>query len=68
MLKNINNEPKMVEIFDIFSFLFDILIKLIKFSFFGAVAQLVERMDGIHEATGSTPVSSTLRFGVKLCS
>ena len=25
----------------------------------GAVAQLVERMDGIHEATGSTPVSST---------
>jgi hypothetical protein len=27
----------------------------------GAVAQLVERMDGIHEATGSIPVSSTIR-------
>ena len=25
----------------------------------GAVAQLVERMNGIHEATGSIPVSST---------
>jgi hypothetical protein len=25
----------------------------------GAIAQLVERMDGIHEATGSSPVSST---------
>jgi hypothetical protein len=25
----------------------------------GAIAQLVERMDGIHEATGSNPVSST---------
>jgi hypothetical protein len=25
----------------------------------GAVAQLVERMDGIHEVTGSIPVSST---------
>ncbi len=31
---------------------------------FGAVAQLVERMDGIHEVTGSIPVSSTnLRQG-----
>ena len=28
---------------------------------FGAIAQLVERMDGIHEVTGSTPVSSILR-------
>jgi hypothetical protein len=27
--------------------------------FLGAVAQLVERMDGIHEVTGSIPVSST---------
>lgn len=27
---------------------------------YGAVAQLVERMDGIHEATGSNPVSSTI--------
>ncbi len=27
---------------------------------FGAIAQLVERMNGIHEATGSTPVSSTI--------
>ena len=26
---------------------------------YGAIAQLVERMDGIHEATGSNPVSST---------
>ena len=26
----------------------------------GAIAQLVERMNGIHEATGSTPVSSTI--------
>ncbi|MDQ5890981.1 MAG: hypothetical protein QG604_855 [Candidatus Dependentiae bacterium] len=25
----------------------------------GAIAQLVERMNGIHEATGSNPVSST---------
>lgn len=25
----------------------------------GAIAQLVERMNGIHEVTGSTPVSST---------
>jgi hypothetical protein len=25
----------------------------------GVVAQLVERMDGIHEVTGSIPVSST---------
>ena len=28
----------------------------------GAIAQLVERMNGIHEATGSNPVSSTI-FG-----
>lgn len=27
--------------------------------FYGAVAQLVECMDGIHEVTGSIPVSST---------
>ena len=27
----------------------------------GAIAQLVERMDGIHEVTGSNPVSSTIR-------
>ena len=27
---------------------------------YGAIAQLVERMDGIHEVTGSTPVSSTI--------
>ncbi len=26
----------------------------------GAIAQLVERMNGIHEATGSNPVSSTI--------
>ncbi len=26
---------------------------------YGAIAQLVERMNGIHEATGSNPVSST---------
>lgn len=26
----------------------------------GAIAQLVERMNGIHEVTGSTPVSSTI--------
>lgn len=30
-----------------------------KSKFLGAVAQLAERMDGIHEVTGSTPVSST---------
>ena len=28
---------------------------------FGAIAQLVERMNGIHEVTGSTPVGSTIR-------
>ena len=28
----------------------------------GAIAQLVERMNGIHEATGSNPVSSTILF------
>ena len=28
----------------------------------GAVAQLVERMNGIHEVTGSIPVSSTKFF------
>lgn len=27
---------------------------------FGVIAQLVERMNGIHEATGSNPVSSTI--------
>jgi hypothetical protein len=27
---------------------------------YGAIAQLVERMNGIHEATGSNPVSSTI--------
>ncbi|KKP95233.1 MAG: hypothetical protein US03_C0007G0056 [candidate division TM6 bacterium GW2011_GWF2_36_131] len=26
---------------------------------YGAIAQLVERMNGIHEVTGSNPVSST---------
>ena len=31
-------------------------------STFGAVAQLVERMNGIHEVAGSTPVSSTNSF------
>ncbi len=30
----------------------------------GAIAQLVERMNGIHEATGSNPVSST---SLRLC-
>ncbi len=34
--------------------------------FYGAVAQLVERMDGIHEATGSIPVSSTSLVSSKL--
>ena len=28
----------------------------------GTIAQLVERMNGIHEATGSIPVSSTTIF------
>jgi hypothetical protein len=38
-------------------------VKIIPF-FFGAIAQLVERMHGMHEATGSTPVGSTrLRQG-----
>lgn len=38
------------------------------FDFFGAVAQLVERMDGIHEVTGSIPVSSIVRLrGVGQC-
>lgn len=34
-------------------------------TFYGAVAQLVERMDGIHEVTGSTPVSSTNNFDAR---
>jgi hypothetical protein len=29
---------------------------------YGAIAQLVERMNGIHEATGSNPVSSTMFY------
>ena len=32
---------------------------LFNFNFLGAVAQLVERVDGIHEVAGSIPVSST---------
>lgn len=32
----------------------------------GAIAQLVERMDGIHEVTGSTPVGSTKNVAISL--
>ena len=39
---------------------FTLHFKKVTILFVGAVAQLVERMDGIHEATGSIPVSSTI--------
>ena len=39
-------------------------INLLRNNFYGAIAQLVERMNGIHEVTGSNPVSSTKFFKI----
>lgn len=40
--------------------IFNQLRKIAQLQIQGAIAQLVERMNGIHEATGSNPVSSTI--------